>query len=344
MLPEGQDPDDLVRSGGAPAIAEALGARRAARRTCCSRARRRATPSTRRKNAPASSGGCASSSARSPTRRCAAITRPTWRAGSAISRLWRAAPPPRSGRRERYPARRRDGSAVRTPGRGSASPAPRCRPRRAASSPSRREAPREIAILAILIGHPGLLEKRIRGGGGARIRSAPRSPRLRDRLLALPGGGLRRGRRPGGGARGGGAGRRPRTHPVAGRRHGQLVVPRARGGSLGRRTRFAPDSGLATKFGALNRELKLAEQALAADPTEQNFARLRDIKANLADLANAEAAIEDGAVGRCAASGHARIRPHALDARVRGRWNSLWPRGSVERDRYGAFRSAPRAL
>ena len=44
--------------------------------------------------------------------------------------------------------------------------------------------------------------------------------------------------------------------------------------------------------GALNRELKLAEQALAADPTEQNLARLRDIKANLADLANAEAAIE----------------------------------------------------
>jgi DNA primase len=36
----------------------------------------------------------------------------------------------------------------------------------------------------------------------------------------------------------------------------------------------------------------LAEQALAADPTEQNLARLRDIKANLADLANAEAAIE----------------------------------------------------
>jgi DNA primase len=36
----------------------------------------------------------------------------------------------------------------------------------------------------------------------------------------------------------------------------------------------------------------LAEQALAADPTDQNLARLRDIKANLADLANAEAAIE----------------------------------------------------
>ena len=42
--------------------------------------------------------------------------------------------------------------------------------------------------------------------------------------------------------------------------------------------------------------MKLAEKALAleADPevNEQNFARLRDIKENLADLANAEAAIE----------------------------------------------------
>jgi DNA primase len=50
------------------------------------------------------------------------------------------------------------------------------------------------------------------------------------------------------------------------------------------------------KARALNRELKLAENALAldADPeiNEQNFARLCDIKANLADLANAEAAIE----------------------------------------------------
>ena len=46
------------------------------------------------------------------------------------------------------------------------------------------------------------------------------------------------------------------------------------------------------RAGALNRELKLAERSLAAEPNEQNFARLLDIKANLADLAHAEAAIE----------------------------------------------------
>ena len=46
------------------------------------------------------------------------------------------------------------------------------------------------------------------------------------------------------------------------------------------------------RAGALNRELKLAERSLAAEPNEQNFARLLDIKAHLADLAHAEAAID----------------------------------------------------
>ena len=46
------------------------------------------------------------------------------------------------------------------------------------------------------------------------------------------------------------------------------------------------------RAGALNRELKLAERSLADEPNEQNFARLLDIKAHLADLAHAEAAIE----------------------------------------------------
>jgi DNA primase len=56
--------------------------------------------------------------------------------------------------------------------------------------------------------------------------------------------------------------------------------------------------------GALNRELRLAEQALASDPTEQNLARLLDIKTHLTDLANAEAAIEGfgDLSGRVAAS------------------------------------------
>jgi DNA primase len=46
------------------------------------------------------------------------------------------------------------------------------------------------------------------------------------------------------------------------------------------------------KARALNKELKLAEKALAEDFSEQNFARLRDIRENLADLAGAEAVVE----------------------------------------------------
>lgn len=49
---------------------------------------------------------------------------------------------------------------------------------------------------------------------------------------------------------------------------------------------------LQRKSGALHKEVQLAAEALAANPTEQNFARLKDIKSGLADLADAEAAIE----------------------------------------------------
>ena len=46
------------------------------------------------------------------------------------------------------------------------------------------------------------------------------------------------------------------------------------------------------RAGALHRDLKLAERSLAAEPNELNLARLLDIKANLADFADAEAAID----------------------------------------------------
>jgi DNA primase len=49
---------------------------------------------------------------------------------------------------------------------------------------------------------------------------------------------------------------------------------------------------LQRKSGALHRELKSAALALESDPSERNLARLLDIKASLADLADAEAAVE----------------------------------------------------
>ena len=49
---------------------------------------------------------------------------------------------------------------------------------------------------------------------------------------------------------------------------------------------------LQRKSGALHRELKSAAAALESDPSERNLAHLLDIKASLADLGDAEAAIE----------------------------------------------------
>src|SRR5262249_46096274 len=49
---------------------------------------------------------------------------------------------------------------------------------------------------------------------------------------------------------------------------------------------------LPRRAGTVNKEVKLAEKALAEDFSEQNFARLRDIRENLANLAGAEALVE----------------------------------------------------
>jgi DNA primase len=49
---------------------------------------------------------------------------------------------------------------------------------------------------------------------------------------------------------------------------------------------------LQRKSGALHRELKSAASALETDPSERNLARLLDIKASLSDLGDAEAAVE----------------------------------------------------
>ncbi len=54
LLPEGQDPDDLARSGGREAIDEVIGAARSGLPTCCGSAKRKAAASIRRSAAPGS--------------------------------------------------------------------------------------------------------------------------------------------------------------------------------------------------------------------------------------------------------------------------------------------------
>ena len=61
ILPDGQDPDDLVRTGGREAVAEVLERRAPARRRCCGRARPKPAASIRRSAAPRSRRGSARS-------------------------------------------------------------------------------------------------------------------------------------------------------------------------------------------------------------------------------------------------------------------------------------------
>jgi DNA primase len=287
MLPEGQDPDDLARSDGPAAIAEVL---------------RRAQPLAemlfvretegQRFDTPEKRAGLE----RRLRELVGSITDETLRRHYAADMDQRLAA--FLGLTGPSPARRPAERGARSPRRppfadsgprvgiaGAALPTPRHLARRP------REAPREIAILAILIGHPVLMERHFEEVAALEIASAGLAA-FRDKLLALPA--------PADGGpsawaealdSAGLAGERARILGLAAGMPNWWCL-RADAETSDAEHVLRQTMALQRSSGALNRELKLAEQALAADPTEQNLARLLDIKANLADLANAEAAIE----------------------------------------------------
>jgi DNA primase len=288
MLPEGQDPDDLFRSGGASAIAEAIGA---------------AEPLAELLFARETEGHALDT----PERRAGLERRLGELVGQIVDETLRrhyaadmarrlgdffgpGAAAAGSGRRERYPrAGGRFGRPDSGPRLGLAGAALPVAPRRLAARP--RESQREIAMLAILLCHPGLCEKHVEEMARLEFVSSALAA-FRDRLLSLPGeafagvealaSALE--------AAGLGADRERILSQAAGMANWWCLGPGAEVSDAEHVLRQTV--ALQRSSGALNKELKLAEQALAADPTEQNLARLRDIKANLADLANAEAAIE----------------------------------------------------
>ncbi|MGD0763558.1 MAG: DNA primase [Roseiarcus sp.] len=287
MLPAGQDPDDLARSGGAPAIEDVL---------------RRAQPLAEMLFARETEGR----SFDTPEQRAgverrlrelvASIGEETLRRHYAADMARRQAelfgsagssPARRAPERGARGARR---AAFADPGprvgiAGAALPAPRHLTRRP------REAPREIAILAVLVGHPDLLERHFEAVAALEFAGAKLAA-FRDKLLSLP-------------AKAFGAAsalaealdseglkdERERILSLAATTADWWCL-RAEAQTSDAEHVLRQTMALQRSSGALHRELKLAEQALAADPTEQNLARLLDIKANLADLANAEAAIE----------------------------------------------------
>jgi DNA primase len=287
MLPAGQDPDDLARSGGAPAIEEVL---------------RRAQPLAEMLFARETEGRLFDT----PEQRAGLERRLRELVGSigeeTLRRHYAADMAQRQaalfGLAGSGPARRAPERGARGARRAAfADPGPRVgiagavlpTPRHLARRP--RESPREIAILAVLIGHPVLLERHFEAVAALEFAGAKLAA-FRDKLLSLP-------------AKGDGAasalaealdaeglaGERERILSLAAKTADWWCL-RAEAQTSDAEHVLRQTMALQRSSGALNRELKLAEQALAADPTEQNLARLLDIKANLADLANAEAAIE----------------------------------------------------
>jgi DNA primase len=287
LLPEGQDPDDLARSGGAEAIAETLARARPLSEMLFNREtedrafdtpERRASLEKRLKELVGAIGDetLRRHYAADMAERLALFFGPA--VAPSIARA-----PSREGRGRRRFAFAEAGPRVGVA--GAALPAPA----RLARRP--REAPREIAILAVLIGHPQLLERHVEEVAALEL-AARALAQLRDQLLALPASAYASAAALAEALEAAGlADERRRVLALAAQTPNWWCL-RAEAETADAEHVLRQSMALQRRSGALHRELKLAEQALAGDPTEQNLARLLDIKANLADLANAEAAIE----------------------------------------------------
>jgi DNA primase len=150
---------------------------------------------------------------------------------------------------------------------------------------------REIMILSIALGHPALIESHFEELAATEFTGAGVNA-LRDALLGAPPEALissaalaewlnGAGRGPDSTQILGAAAKMPNwwcMRPEAGLGDADLVLRQS--------------LALHRRAGALHRDLKLAERLLAAEPNELNLARLLDIKTNLADFGDGEAAID----------------------------------------------------
>ncbi|HXZ15518.1 MAG TPA: DNA primase, partial [Roseiarcus sp.] len=154
-----------------------------------------------------------------------------------------------------------------------------------------REPAREIAILAIALGHPALLEAHWEAFAALEF-AAPKLAKFRDALLAASPEALDSSEALAEALRTFGQDvERDRILSEAAKSPAWWCV-RAEAAATDAEQVLKQSLALHRRTGALNRELKLAERSLADEPNEQNFARLLDIKAHLAELADAEAAID----------------------------------------------------
>ena len=293
LLPEGQDPDDLARSGGAEAVAETLKAAKPLAEMLFLREidgkifdtpERRAALERRLRELTKGIGD-------------ETLRRHYWEDMEARLAMFLGAKPTSTARP--MEARARSGRGPWRPNFPNQGPrvgfaaAPLPTRHNLAGKP--KDAPRDIMILAIVCNNPELLSRHIEEIATLEL-SNQNLAGFRDRLLALAlespmnsnaavealeAAGL--------------GGDRRRIFDLAAQMPDRWCL-RSEADSSDVEKILQQMLALHRKARALNKELKSAEKALAveADPEiyEQNFARLRDIKEQLADLANAEAAIE----------------------------------------------------
>ncbi len=290
LLPEGQDPDDLIRSSGPSAMAERLAQARPFADMLFLReidGQGLDTPESRaalERRLGESVGKIADETLR---RHYAADMKRRLSAFLGDGRDEGPASRDAGGRRG-YGARRSGRFLPPGPRTGVAEAplAPQMKLGRKARLPAR-----EVMMLAIALSHPELIESRCEELAGAEFRGAGLEL-LRDALIAAPAEALGSSEALGQWLNGAGRGEERERILALAERMPNWWCMRPQAAPSDADLVLRQSLALHRRAGALHRNLKLAERSLAAEPNELNLARLLDIKADLADLADAEAAID----------------------------------------------------
>ena len=308
-LPEGHDPDDLVRSGGREAINEVVGAARPLAQVLWMRESEAGSLDT-----PERRAGFEARLAEVAAAIGDDAVRKYYRRefGDRLRRLFEADVRPQARRApHRNDPRGRAGGWLQTPGmpRGRFMP-DRARPHsrlvvgepyvvaspQLASSPVHRGhraaiPRREALILQVVVNHPWLLHEHLEELAGIEFRHSE-AARIKGALIDI----FAHGGAPDGEAMAAELGRRGLAE-LAARIHRTITTSSVWGVTA----EAAPDDVLMTwkqlvalhrQWHSLTKELRDAEQALGQDSTEANYSWLQDVKARLSMLDGTEAMIE----------------------------------------------------
>lgn len=282
LLPDGQDPDDLVREAGPAAMEDVLARARPLSDLLWLREAEAGPLDTPERRA------AFEARLRALVARIA-DTRVRRHYETSVFERLRHQFAPQTVRRERYSGPGRHGQARRS---GNSAPAASASLARSLAGPAGAMPRREAILLLALMNHPELLAERAETVAALEL-SAPALDRLRRGLLDVAADGVAepdeaRGRLVAIGL-GEVLGRAEAMWVAAGRAE-WWAGPDAAGvdAALG----WDHMAALHRKAATLHKELKAAETALRGDPSEENLARLRDIHAQLANADGTEALVE----------------------------------------------------